>query len=125
MEKDTVNKIMTLIDNDGKEVEMYILFTYKDEEKGNQYVFYMNPKDENAETYVSRYDDDGNIFEVTEESDWEMLENVFNDFMEHQEGGCSCGCEDGQCHCEDGECDCDGECEEGHHDCHCKHEDKE
>lgn len=100
----------TVITEDGTEVEMNILFTYTDEETNKNYVFYYEDKgEEDNEIIVSEYDDEGRLFPVTEEKDYDKLEEVFNQFMEEHEG-CECGC------CDEDDCDCDDDCCHHNHD---------
>ena len=109
-----------VIDNEGNEKEMYILFTYTDEENTKNYVFYTDPADENHEVFVSAYDEDGTLYAVEDDSEWDMLEDVYESFQSQQH---ECGCHhdhEGDCCCEhDGDCDCD--CDDDH-ECCCHHD---
>jgi len=120
---------MIVTDKDGNEKEMYIMFTYTHEETKKNYVFYTDPKDENQEAFVSSYDEEGNLFAVETDEEWELLEDVFAQFQtageEEHECGCGhhhhnheCGCEHHHEH--DHECCCEHECCCGHHDCECQ-----
>ena len=45
-------------DENGNEKRMEILFTFDDEEKGNKYVVFEDPDNEDGEVFASRYDDE-------------------------------------------------------------------
>ena len=47
------DRIMKVTDGNGKEVEMYILFTTKLPDFDKNYIFYLDPKDPNGQVYVS------------------------------------------------------------------------
>ena len=40
-------------DENGKEMQMEILFTFENEEKGKKYVVFADPQDESGEVYAS------------------------------------------------------------------------
>lgn len=74
------NKIVVIDEND-QEVEMEILFTFESEELGRQYVLYLNPEDETGEVFASAYTQDGDLLEISDEKEWEMIEEVFEAFV--------------------------------------------
>ncbi|AMC93552.1 hypothetical protein AOC36_06010 [Erysipelothrix larvae] len=77
---------MIVIDNEGNEVTMEILFTFKDDNYGKEYVLYINPEDEDGEVYVSSYTEEGELLDITDEQEWDMIEEVFNAFiLKHDE----------------------------------------
>ena len=66
---------------DGTRVKMAILFTY--DSNGKNYVLYYNPndvKDENV--YAYRFDDNGNLFEIEDEREWDEIQKVYESYME-------------------------------------------
>ena len=72
---------------DDKEVEMEVLFTFEPAKdypgyEGRKYVVYFDPNadEENQVLYCCRYDDEGHLFEVTEEAEWNMVDEVVNTF---------------------------------------------
>lgn len=79
-------KTLTVINDDGTEEEMEILFTFNDDSTEKKYVLYVNPVDETGEVFVSSYTDDGVLENITDEKEWEMIEEVFNAFIiQHSE----------------------------------------
>ena len=55
---------MYVVDDNGNEFEMEIVFTFESEDYGRKYVVYRDPKDSEDELYASIYDEEGNIFEI-------------------------------------------------------------
>ncbi len=81
---DESRKIIVL-DDEGKEVEMEIMFTFN--ENGKNYVVFFDPNTENKEidVNVAVYDDEGNLFPVETDEEWEMIEEVIGAFLDDQE----------------------------------------
>lgn len=71
-------KTMIIIDDEGKEKEMEILFTFEDKK---QYVLYMDPLDETGEVFVSSYNEEGELLDIESDEEWEVIEAVFEGFM--------------------------------------------
>lgn len=67
-------------DENGKEVEMEILFTFEDEENKKKYVLFQDPQEEDGEVFASAYDDGGNLLPVESETEWKMIEEVLGAF---------------------------------------------
>ena len=78
------NKIV-VIDEMGNEIQMEIVFTYEDEDSGKNFVFYLNPEQEDSEVFVSSYDAEGNLTPVEDPEEWKKLENIFEDYAISQE----------------------------------------
>lgn len=74
------NKIV-VVNDDGQEVEMEILFTFESDEFARQYVLYLDPEDESGEVFTSAFTDDGELLEISDEKEWEMIEEVFASFI--------------------------------------------
>lgn len=81
-----------VVDEDGKEIEMEVLFTFDADEtdpkfKGNSYILYFNPQEEEPQVYASRYDDAGNLYPIADDSvdEWNMIGEVYNTFIEDEE----------------------------------------
>lgn len=81
------SKTMYVIDENGKEVEMEILFTFDNEELAKKYVLFSNPKNEDGEIFASCYDDEGNLSPIETQAEWEMVEEVLGAFIEEEENG--------------------------------------
>ena len=74
---------LIVVDENGNEVEMEILFTFVDDKKyKKQYVLYTNPEDEEGQVFASSYDDEGHLFPVEDEEEWNMIEEVYGAFVD-------------------------------------------
>lgn len=80
------NKI-TIVDDDGTESEMTILLTFTDDRTNKSYVVYYdaNNQDEETPLMASVYDDEGNLFPVESEEEWNMIDEVVSAFLEDQD----------------------------------------
>ena len=76
---------LTIIDEDGKEMEFDILFTFEDESADKAYVLYYDSEAEEPVVYASIYDEDGNLFEIDDPKEWDMVNEMFETFMENDE----------------------------------------
>ena len=76
----TESNTMIITDESGQEREVEILLTFEDESTGHSFVLFTDPQDEEGNVYAYRYDEDGNLNEVTEESEWEMCQEVLGAF---------------------------------------------
>ncbi len=107
------NKIQ-VIDEDGKELEFDVLFTFDNEDTGKSYVLYYDSTVEEPQVFSSIYDEEGHLFPIETPEEWEMVEEVFSSFVADDEEE-ECGHE-GCCHGEgDHECKHD---DEDHECCH-------
>lgn len=97
------NRVMKVVTADGKEVDMYILFTTRLDDFNKNYVFYFDPNDQERNVFVSSYDEStGKLSPVEDEAEWNALDGVFNDYMEELQ---------------DAENNCDGNCEGCNQEC--------
>lgn len=72
---------IVIYDEDGNEFLMNILFTYENEERGAQYVFlYDNATPEDI--IVMKYNEDHELFEVTDEDELNEAEEVLEAYNE-------------------------------------------
>lgn len=72
---------IVIYDEEGNEYLMNILFTYENEERGAEYVFlFDNATPE--EVIVMRYNDEHELFEVTDEEELKEAEEVLEAFNE-------------------------------------------
>lgn len=79
---------ITIIDGD-KEKEMEILFTFEADSNdpkfaGNKYVLYFDPKGDTSTILASKYDDDGHLFPIETDEEWDMVEEVLHAFEEEE-----------------------------------------
>ncbi|MBQ1439647.1 MAG: DUF1292 domain-containing protein [Solobacterium sp.] len=76
-----IDNRITLSDENGKEVEMEILLTFDDEEKGIHYVL-IHSSDPNDDTVLPyRYDEDGNLEPVDDPEGFEMCNEVLGAYL--------------------------------------------
>lgn len=77
---------LTVINDDGSETVMEILFTFENEEFDKQYVLYLDPEDDSGQVFVSNYTEEGELFSIEDELEWDMVEEVFQAFvLRHEE----------------------------------------
>ncbi|HEY8396014.1 MAG TPA: DUF1292 domain-containing protein [Bacilli bacterium] len=121
---------LTFIDEDGNEVLCEILFTFESKEFNKNYVlFYPVGSDEDeievmAASYVPAEDGEGELMPIETAEEWQMIEEVLDQFSEEEldEEAEEDEDLDDECDCEDEECDCEEECEcEDDDDCDCHH----
>lgn len=74
------NKII-VVDDEGKEYEMTILFTYDNEDTTKKYVFYFDDKKDDGEVFVSGYNDAGELTPIEEDAEWAMLSKVLEEWQ--------------------------------------------
>lgn len=75
------DKKIVVVDDNDNEIEMEILFTFDNEEFNRQYVLYVNPNEDSGEVYASAYTEAGELLEISNENEWEMIESVFEAFI--------------------------------------------
>jgi len=75
---------LLVTDEDGKEFVFKILFTYDNEERGNKYIFFYDPKDDD-EVLVARYYEDGHLEYIEDEEELEEVEEVFAAYSENDD----------------------------------------
>ncbi len=105
----------------GEEVVCEILFTHESKEFNKNYVFFIDPTVEteenatvNCAAYVPGENGEGELIAVESDEEWQMLEEVFNDFLESLDEETGCGCDCNNCTgCED----CDMDCDSNNKDC--------
>ena len=76
---------MIITDDSGQEREVEIILTFEDESTGKTFVLFSDPQDEEGNVYAYRYDEDGNMNEVTDENEWEMCQEVLGAFSNEDE----------------------------------------
>lgn len=74
---------MTITDESGQEREIEIILTF-DDENGQSFVLFRDPQDQEENVYAYKYDEDGNMNEVTEEKEWDMCQEVLGAFMDEE-----------------------------------------
>mgnify|MGYP002868600833 CR=1 FL=1 len=76
---------MTIVDDNGEEKEVEILFTFDSPDYGKQYVVFSDPAAADDYVYVWSYDDEGNMFPVENEDELQMAEELIAYREEHDE----------------------------------------
>jgi len=71
-------------DDEGKKQVFEILFTYENEQRGHQYVFFYDPSEE-ENVIVMIYNDKGELFDIDDDEEYGETEEVFNAFIEEQD----------------------------------------
>ncbi len=74
-----------VIDDNGQEIEMDVLFTFDSDETNKQYVLYFNPKNEDGEVFASSYTNEGELLPIDDDKEWDMINEVFETFMSTDE----------------------------------------
>lgn len=74
-----------IIDENGQEIEMEVLFTFDSDQTEKQYVLYFDPSDEDGQVFVSTYTADGELNAIDDEKEWDMINEVFETFMSSAE----------------------------------------
>jgi len=80
--------IFTVIDNDGKEVECEVLFTFESEETKKNYIVYTdntNDEDGNIKVYASIYnpnEDNTELVPIETEREWKIIETILDSIQE-------------------------------------------
>ena len=76
---------MVVADSEGKEHLMQILFTYENDERNAQYVFFYDTEDKEENVIVMRYIgelDSGELEPIEDDEEYEEVEEVFNAWQE-------------------------------------------
>ena len=76
---------MVVVDQEGKEHLMQILFTSENEERDAQYVFFYDTEDKEENVMVMRYVgelDSGELIPIEDEDEFDELEEVLNAWQE-------------------------------------------
>lgn len=76
---------LIVIDEQGKEIPMEIVYIYEDEDSHQRYVFYVDPSKEDGEVFVSGYDDAGTLIPIEDPAEWAKLDAVFETYVKNEE----------------------------------------
>lgn len=77
------NNRMMITDESGQEREVEIILTF-DDEKGQSFVLFQDPQDTEDTVFAYSYDEDGNMNEVIDETEWNMCQEVLGAFMDEE-----------------------------------------
>ena len=109
-----VDRTITLIRDDGKEIIADILFTYYSEDFQKDYVVFQvrHSGEISAASYVAEDGKNGVLDKIESEEEWSMLEDLLNDYAEEQNANNACGGGCGSCQGCQGSCDGCEDCED-------------
>ncbi len=80
---DLENKRFTVIDDEGLELEMEILFTFDND--GASYVVYFDVNKEMGDVFASKYDEENNLIPIENDEEWDLVEEVLGAFEDEEE----------------------------------------
>ena len=75
---------MTITDDSGQEREIEIILTF-DDQNGQNFVLFRDPQDLEGNVFAYKYDEDGNMNEVVDETEWNMCQEVLGAFIEEDD----------------------------------------
>ena len=81
---DELDNRIVVVDEEGKEVALNILFTYENEQRNKKYVF-VYEDDSPDDVMVFEYTDAGELLQVEDDEEYEEVEEVFNAYIEENE----------------------------------------
>ena len=80
------SEFFTVTDESGKEIQCEIIMTFDSEEFGKSYVVYQVVGDASGEYYAAAFNpedgDEGRLFEIESEQEWEFVEEVLESYLE-------------------------------------------
>ena len=106
------DRTITLISDDGKEIKAQILFTYHHDEFNKNYVVFMANGQASAAEYFDEGNGQGQLGDIKTDEEWEMLNDLLEEFMENQKEGACGGCNGCECGSEGCGSDCACGCKE-------------
>lgn len=74
-----------VVDENGEEKRMVILFTFDDPNTGKQYVVFQDPQGAEEEVFASAYNDEGELIPIETDDEWNMVEEVIGAFATDEE----------------------------------------
>ena len=77
------DKVLVLIDENGKEIKAEILFTHHSDKFNKDYVVFLPENDEqySAAIYNETNGNEGEILPIETEEEWKLLEDLLNDYF--------------------------------------------
>ena len=72
-------------DDNGNTIEAEILFTCENpDDSSRKYVVYHVPGESLSDFYVSLYDDEGNLYQLEDDAELEMVNEILEAFLEDE-----------------------------------------
>ena len=85
-ERNTMDdNILFITTDDGKEMKMEQLFNFYSDQYKKSYVLYIDPQSDDGQVYAMSFDEDKNLFAVETDEEWEMIEEVFEAWIDEQQ----------------------------------------
>lgn len=75
---------MTITDDSGQEKEVEIILTF-DDDNSQHFVLFTDPNDPEGNVYAYKYDEDGNMDDVSDAEEWQMCQEVLGAFQNEEE----------------------------------------
>lgn len=99
---------ITMVTENGKEIECPILFRFYSKEFDHNYVVFKNPNDESASALIYNAAEDGtiNLVKIEVEEEWDVVSDAFDQFLNDMEEGCNGNCQGCSGNCDEEECEC-------------------
>ena len=91
MKEEQKEAVFTIVNDEGKEVECEVLFTYEDEKTKKNYIAYTdNTLDEegNTKVYASIYnpnEENPVLLPIESDEEWKMIEGILNSLSNSEE----------------------------------------
>ncbi len=88
-----MDRTITLVQDDGKEITADILFTYHSDDFGKDYVVFQvrTSGDISAASYTEVDGKNGSLDKIETEEEWNLLEELLNDYANQNEENEGCG----------------------------------
>lgn len=74
-----------VVDENGDEKRMVILFTFDNKDYGKSYVVFQDPEGAVDEIQACGYNDEGELFPIESDEEWDMVEEVINTFLDTED----------------------------------------
>ncbi|MBD5423772.1 MAG: DUF1292 domain-containing protein [Allobaculum sp.] len=74
-----------VVDENGDEKRMVILFTFDNKDYGKSYVVFQDPEGAADEIQACGYTDEGELFPIESDEEWDMVEEVINTFLDTED----------------------------------------
>ena len=91
MNEQAEKNIFTVVDEEGKEIECEVLFTFDSKETGKSYIAYTDHSTDeggNIQVFASIFDpneEDGKLEPIESEKEWKIIESILESLKETQE----------------------------------------
>lgn len=74
-----------VMDENGNEKRMIILFTFDNPDYQKSYVVFQDPDGEIDEVHACGYTEEGELLPIESDEEWDMVEEVINTFLDTEE----------------------------------------